>query len=95
MCYTNRCSIIPIDVVDVCNTPPRPADSNGIIIVKLKRKFQYRGHVCFESVRPNFMQNLLYHDTEIDLGNISGFLHNEESQDSLSINVINNVIIGD
>ena len=41
------------------------------------------------------MQNLLYHDTEIDLGNISGFLHNEESQDSLSINVINNIIIGD
>ena len=41
------------------------------------------------------MQNLLYHDTEIDLGNISDFLHNEESQDSLSINVINNVIIGD
>ena len=26
---------IPIDVVDVSNTLPRPADSNGIIIVKL------------------------------------------------------------
>ena len=31
----------PIDVVDVCNTLPLPADSNGIIIVKLKRKLQY------------------------------------------------------
>ena len=41
------------------------------------------------------MQNLLYHDTEIDWGNISGFLHNEKSQDSLSINVLNNIIIGD
>ena len=36
---------IPIDVVDVGNTLPRPADSNGIIIVKLKGKLQYRGHV--------------------------------------------------
>ena len=41
------------------------------------------------------MQNLLYHDTKIDLGNISGFLHNEKSQDGLSINVLNNIIIGD
>ena len=87
--------VIPIDVVDVCNTIPRPADSNGIIIVKLKRKLQYRGHACFESVKPNFIHNLLYHDTEIDLGNISGFLPNEKSQDSLSINVLNNIIIGD
>ena len=44
---------LPIDLVDVCKTPPRPADSNGIVIVKLKRKLQYRGHVYFESVRPN------------------------------------------
>ena len=46
---------IPIDVVDVCNALPRPADSDGIIIVKLKRKLQYRGHVYFGSVRPNFI----------------------------------------
>ena len=29
---------IPIDVIDVCNTLPRPADSKVIITVKLKRK---------------------------------------------------------
>ena len=34
-----------IDVVDVCNMLQRPADSNGIIIVKLKRKLQHRGRV--------------------------------------------------
>ena len=45
---------LPIDVVDVCNTLPRPADSYDIIIVKHKRKLRYRGHVYFESVRPNF-----------------------------------------
>ena len=35
---------IPIDVADVCNTLQRPADSNGIVMVKLKRKLQYRDH---------------------------------------------------
>ena len=50
---------IPIDVVDICNTLPRPADNNGIIIVKLKRKLQYRGHVYFECVRPNFILKFL------------------------------------
>ena len=37
----------------------RPADSNSIVIVKLKRKLQYRGHVYLESVRPNFILRLL------------------------------------
>ena len=62
---------IPIDVVDVCNTLPRPADRNGIIIVRL---IQFRGHVYFESVSPNFilrflqylkLTNPLCHDIEI------------------------------
>ena len=85
----------PIDVVDVCNTPPRPAVSNGIIIVKLKNH---------ESVRPNFilkflqyskLNNPLYHDIETDLDNIPSFLINEKNQDSLSINVLNNINTND
>ena len=28
---------VPLDVVDICNILPRPADSNGIVITKLKR----------------------------------------------------------
>ena len=31
----------------------RQTDSYGLIIVKLKRKLQYRGHVLFELVRPS------------------------------------------
>ena len=50
---------VPIDAVDVCKTLPRPADSNGIVIVKLKRKLQYRSHVYFESIRPNVIMRLL------------------------------------
>ena len=36
---------IPIDVVDICNTLSRPADSNGIVLVKLKRKLQHRNTI--------------------------------------------------
>ena len=49
---------VTIDVVEVCKTLPRPADSNGTAIVKLTRKLQYRGHVYCESVRPNFIVRL-------------------------------------
>ena len=39
---------IPIDVADGCNTLSRQADSYDIIIVNLKRKLEYRGHVYFD-----------------------------------------------
>lgn len=51
---------LPLDFVNVSNTLPRPADSNGVAIVKPKGKLQYRGHVYFESVRPNFICRLGY-----------------------------------
>ena len=79
---------ISIDAVDVCNTLPRAADSNAIIIVKRKRKFQYTVHLYFQSVRPNFilkflqhlkLNNPLHHHVEIDLDNISSFLINEKN----------------
>ena len=41
---------VPIDTVDVANTLPQGADSNGIVMIKLKRKMNYRGHVYFEAV---------------------------------------------
>ena len=91
---------VPIDVVDVCKTLPRLPDNNGIVIVKLKRKLEYRGHVYFESVRPNFIMRLQqylklnnspYHDTEINLDNLPNFLINEKSQNSLLLNVLCNM----
>ena len=91
---------VPIDVVDICNTLPRPADSNGIVIVKLKRKLQYRGHVYFESVRPDIifrllqylkLNNSLYHDIEIDVQNIPSFLIEDKRCDSLPLVVLNNI----
>ena len=82
----------------MCNTLPRPADSNKFVIVKHKRKLQYRDHVYFEYARPNFilrllqcleLNNLLYHDIELNFNNIQNFLIHEKTQ-SLLINVLNN-----
>ena len=76
---------VPVDYIDTTNILPRQADSNGIILVKLKRKLDYRGHVYFEGVRPNFIMrmlchlrawNHLYKDIEINIGNIPSDLVN-------------------
>ena len=48
----NICNI-PNEAANICNILPRPADSNGLIVVKLKRDLKYRGYVYFEPVRPN------------------------------------------
>ena len=71
---------IPVSKVDVnCNMLPRPTNSNGLIIVILKRKLEYKGHVVFKAVRPyvviQFLESLRSHhnlnlDTEINPGNI-------------------------
>ena len=71
---------IPVSEVDVkCHRLPRPADSNGLIIVKLKCKLEYKGHAVFEAVRPDVVihfleflrsHNDLYSDIEINPSNI-------------------------
>ena len=38
---------------------PRPADSNGLVVVKLKCKVEHRSHVLFFSVRPSFIEIFL------------------------------------
>ena len=43
---------IPVSEVDVNrNMLPKPADSNSLIIIRLKRKLEHKGHVVFEAVR--------------------------------------------
>ena len=34
----------------------RPANSNGLVIIKSKRKLEYCGHVLIERVRPVFLE---------------------------------------
>ena len=50
---------LPVETSDVCKILPRPADSNGLILVKLKRDLKYRGHVYFEPVHPTVVHNAL------------------------------------
>ena len=51
---------IPITVIDSnCKALRRPADSIGIIAVKLKRKNEFRGHVLFEPIRPRINRKIL------------------------------------
>ena len=40
---------VPIKGDTICNTLPRGIDSNWLILLKLKRKLSYFGHVLFES----------------------------------------------
>lgn len=40
---------VPIDVADTCNILSHASDSNGLVIVKLQRKLQYRG--CISTPR--------------------------------------------
>ena len=44
---------VPINTSDIVNTLSQGADSNGILMVKLKRKLMYRGHAYFEAVSPD------------------------------------------
>ena len=46
---------IPIEASSICNILPRPAVSNELIVVKLKRDLKYRGHVYFEPVRQHII----------------------------------------
>ena len=73
------CNIPVNEVYDNCKSLPRPADSNGLLIVKLKRKAEYRSHVLFEPVRPLFVEsflkflkhhNHLYSDIQINMENL-------------------------
>ena len=47
---------IPIQVDAVSNVLSRPAGSDGVVLVKLKRKLEFKGHVYFEGVRPHFVE---------------------------------------
>ena len=50
----------------VCNIPvncdtglPRPPESSGIIMLKLKRKLKYHGYQYYESIRPAIVYDAL------------------------------------
>ena len=50
---------IPVRADAVSNCLPRGNDNDGVLFVKLKRKIVFRGHVLFEAVRPEYIENAL------------------------------------
>ena len=81
---------MPINRNEITNILPHVADSNGLVTVKWKRKLGTRGHVYFEGVYPESInQTLLYlvkynhlyqnvtiniQNTTINMNNIAGNL---------------------
>ena len=72
---------MPINHETVCSNLPRPSSDSGIIMVKLKRKLQYKGHQYFQAVRPSYiaaalqwlqMNNPLYQQVTISADNFEG-----------------------
>ena len=89
-----------------CNILPRPADSNGLIVVKSKRDLKYRGYVYFEPICPNVIcqalnylktHNKFYEDISISEGlsgeemiNFSGIDKHQDATESIHTKVISN-----
>ena len=76
---------VPVECNQTCTVLPRPPDRSGIILLKLKRKLQFRGHVYFQAVRPQFVTRALnwlventplYENIQIQCDNITSELTN-------------------
>ena len=84
---------VPVECDETCKVLPRPPERSGIIMLKLKRKLEFRGHVYFQAVRPQFildalnwlkLNNPLYNNITIDIQNISAELTSLEQDDNTS-----------
>ena len=73
---------VPIDTVDISDVLPRRADSNGLVVIKLKCELTYRGHVSFEAVRPELLNQALMYLKENNplYGDVAGMLSNNFSE---------------
>ena len=91
---------IPVECDQTCTTLPRPPERSGIIMLKLKRKMEFRGHVYFQAVRPQLilnalmwlkMNNPLYDNICIDIDKIGRHLKTLQQNDvNLDDSTLNN-----
>ena len=67
---------VPVSCEETCTSLPRAPANSGIILVKLKRKLQFKGHVYFEAVCPRVLlqaldwlkaNNFLYENISVNL----------------------------
>lgn len=85
---------IPIADDMICESLPRSSNSSGVILVKLKKKLSFKGHVYFEPVRPEKLKSALlylkannnfYKDIEINLYQIPLELLNIDKDEEIDI----------
>ena len=50
---------VPVECDETCKVLPGPPERSGIIMLKLKRKLESRGHVYFQAVHPQFILDAL------------------------------------
>ena len=50
---------VPVECDETCKVLPWPPERSGIIMLKLKRKLEFRGHVYFQAVHPEFIVDAL------------------------------------
>jgi len=83
---------VPIECENTCRILPRPPERSGIIMLKLKRKLRFRGHVYFQAVRPQALanalnwlkiNNALYENITIDTNNVDNCLTSLNDNESL------------
>ena len=100
---------VPVSCEETCHVLPRPPDSSGIIMLKLKRKLQFRGHVYFQAVRPEVVlhalqwlqrNNALYENVAINLENIDRELsslcdHEQETELGIASFSQSGILAGD
>ena len=100
---------VPVSCEETCHVLPRPPDSSGIIMLKLKRKLQFRGHVYFQAVRPEVVlhalqwlqrNNVLYENVAINLENIDRELsslcdHEQETELGIASCSHSGILAGD
>lgn len=74
---------VPVACDNTCKLLPTPAENSGIIMLKLKRKLDFRSHVYFQAVRPDIVLNALnwllvnnplYRDVTVNMENIDSNL---------------------
>ena len=94
----SRISSVPVECDETSSLLPRPPERSGIVLLKLKRKLQFRGHVYFQAVRPRFVlqasqlqwlkaNNILHEEIQIDVNNIDTNLTVLHDTDNCSYSV--------
>ena len=81
---------VPVECDQTCSTLPHPPERSGIIMLRLKRKMEFRGHVYFQAVQPQLIlnalmwlkiNNSLYNNICIDIDNVDKHLKTLQQHD--------------